>query len=179
MTILYLMGLNRDHRAESGTRADRKRHGQSPQWRSWTKRIGSTMMLPPAEPTVRPAIFRKGMALLRSATPKPGAVRGTHDVAPLGTPAFRVGRRVRISFAPAASLRTIGSAVGTRSYWKFISCRRHWPRLQRAYRSGGLQRACRSGGRGTHLKQTESPIAKRLNDRKTAAPPRLSRYQGR
>jgi len=31
-----------------------------------------------------------------------GAVRGTH-VAPLGTLAFRVGLRVRISFAPAAS----------------------------------------------------------------------------
>ena len=40
-----------------------------------------------------------------------GAVRGTH-VAPVGTLAFRVGRRVRISFAPAESLRTIGSAVG-------------------------------------------------------------------
>src|ERR1700732_1681573 len=40
------------------------------------------------------------------ATPKPGAVRGTH-AAPLGTLAFRVGRRVRISFAPAGShLRT-------------------------------------------------------------------------
>jgi hypothetical protein len=36
------------------------------------------------------------------ATPKPGAVRGTQWAA-LGTLAFRVGRRVRISFAPAAS----------------------------------------------------------------------------
>src|SRR5277367_2448213 len=40
-------------------------------------------------------------------TPKLEAVRGT-NVAPLGTPAFRVGRRVRISFAPAGSLQTIG-----------------------------------------------------------------------
>jgi hypothetical protein len=36
------------------------------------------------------------------ATPKPGAVRGTQWAA-LGTLAFRVGRRVRISFAPARS----------------------------------------------------------------------------
>jgi hypothetical protein len=36
------------------------------------------------------------------ATPKPGAVRGTQWAA-LRTLAFRVGRRVRISFAPAAS----------------------------------------------------------------------------
>src|SRR5438270_6991238 len=42
-------------------------------------------------------------------TPKLEAVRGT-NVAPLGTLAFRVGRRVRISFAPAGSLRTVGSA---------------------------------------------------------------------
>jgi hypothetical protein len=35
-------------------------------------------------------------------TPKLEAVRGT-NVAPLGTPAFRVGPRVRISFAPAGS----------------------------------------------------------------------------
>jgi hypothetical protein len=35
-------------------------------------------------------------------TPKLEVVRGTH-VAPLGTPAFKVGRRVRISFAPAVS----------------------------------------------------------------------------
>jgi hypothetical protein len=35
-------------------------------------------------------------------TPKLEVVRGTH-VAPLGTPAFKVGRRVRISFAPADS----------------------------------------------------------------------------
>jgi hypothetical protein len=41
------------------------------------------------------------------ATPKPGAVRGTQWAA-LGTLAFRVGRRVRISFAPAASLQTFG-----------------------------------------------------------------------
>jgi hypothetical protein len=44
------------------------------------------------------------------ATPKPGAVRGTH-VAPLGTLAFRVGRRVRISFAPAKSLLRTGGYV--------------------------------------------------------------------
>jgi hypothetical protein len=40
-------------------------------------------------------------------TPKLEAVRGT-NVAPLGTPAFRVGPRVRISFAPAVSLQTLG-----------------------------------------------------------------------
>jgi hypothetical protein len=39
------------------------------------------------------------------ATPKTGAVRGTH-VAPLGTLALRAGRRVRIFFAPAAFIGT-------------------------------------------------------------------------
>jgi hypothetical protein len=51
------------------------------------------------------------------ATPKPGAVRGTQWAA-LRTLAFRVGRRVRISFAPAASLvRTRG---GCRHGWEFF-----------------------------------------------------------
>src|SRR6202043_3429859 len=47
------------------------------------------------------------------ATPKPGAVRGTH-VAPLGTLAFRVGRRVRISFALAASQDQTAHSSGLR-----------------------------------------------------------------
>src|SRR5271169_2542839 len=46
---------------------------------------------------------RDDRASQEGAPPKPRAVRGTH-VARLGTLAFRVGRRVRISFAPAGSL---------------------------------------------------------------------------
>jgi hypothetical protein len=47
------------------------------------------------------------------ATPKLGAVRGTH-LAPLGTLAFMVGRRVRISFAPAASRKLSVPALSGR-----------------------------------------------------------------
>ena len=48
------------------------------------------------------------MAPQEGPTPKLEAVRGT-NVAPLGTPAFRVGRRVRISFAPAESQQRTAS----------------------------------------------------------------------
>src|SRR5271168_2314700 len=56
-----------------------------------------------------------------------GAVRGTH-VTPLRTLAFRVGRRVRMSFAPAGSpLRTAEPYV----IWSLQdSSRNRWPRRQ-------------------------------------------------
>src|SRR5271155_3937151 len=73
-----------------------------------------------------------------------GAVRGTH-VAPLGTLAFMVGRRVRISFAPAASQqRTRPPAISQPAGHR--KARRPDNALGEAFRSGGTERCYGAGG---------------------------------